>query len=277
MSRFPTGESVLARVVRVVEAFGLDDRTLTVTDIARRSGLHVATASRLIEELVGSGWLERQGRQVRIGVRLWEVVSRASPTVGIRDAAMPFMKDIHTVSGHHTQLGVMEGDEVLFVEQLTAPGAAVNFSRVAGRLPLHASSSGLVLLAHSPPAQQERVIGEPLAVFTDRTLRTGRELRAALAEVRRQDYAFCAGHIYPDTAGIAVPLRNSDRKVVATLSVIVPNDDAARLLIPALQAAGRGISRVMAAPLPTADDRESTSSLSIIENAVADVAQPRRL
>lgn len=247
MPRVATGESVLARGVRVIESFGLDDRSLTVTDIARRSGLHIATASRLIEELVGTGWLEREGRRVRIGVRLWEVVSRASSTVGLRQAAMPFMEDLHAVIGHHTQLGVMEGGEVLFVERLTAPGAAVNYSRIAGRLPLHASSSGLVLLAHSSQEQQERAIGVPLKVFTDRTVRTGRELRTILADVRRQGFAFCAGHIYPETTGIAVPVRNADQIVVAALSVIVPNDDAARSLIPALQAAGRGITRVMSA------------------------------
>lgn len=248
MSRVPTGESVVARVVRVVEAFGLDDGSLTVTDIARRSGLHVATASRLIEELVGSGWLEREGRRVRIGVRLWEVVSRASPTVGLREAAMPFMEDLHAVIGHHTQLGVMEGDEVLFVERLTAPGAAINFTRIAGRLPLHASSSGLVLLAHSSHRAQERVIGGPLEGFTDRTLSTGRALRSALADVRREGYAFCPGHIHPSTTGIAVPVRNSSQSVVAALSIIVPNDETARSLIPAVLAAGRGISRVMTGP-----------------------------
>ena len=248
MSRVPTGESVTARVMRVVEAFGLDDGSLTVTDIARRSGLHVATASRLIDELVGSGWLERDGRRVRIGVRLWEVVSRASPTVGLREAAMPFMEDLHAVIGHHTQLGVMDGGEVLFIERLTAPGAAVNFTRIAGRLPLHASSSGLVLLAHSSVEEQERVIGEPLTVFTDRTVSTGRALREKLAEVRKQGYAYCAGHLHPSTTGIAVPVRTPAQSVVAALSVVVPNDATARSLIPALQAAGRGISRVLAHP-----------------------------
>jgi DNA-binding IclR family transcriptional regulator len=246
VSRVPTGESVVARVVRVVEAFGLDDGSLTVTDIARRSRLHVATASRLIEELVGSGWLEREDRRVRVGVRLWEVASRASPTVGLREAAMPFMEDLHAVIGHHTQLGVMDGGEVLFIERLTAPGAAVNFTRIAGRLPLHASSSGLVLLAHSSREKQERVVGEPLTLFTDRTLSTGRALREELAEVRKQGYAFCAGHIHPSTTGIAVPVRASAQAVVAALSVVVPNDAAAHALIPALQAAGRGISRVLA-------------------------------
>lgn len=245
MSRFSTGESVLERVVRIVESFGLDDRTLTVGEIARRSGLHVATASRLIEELVKAGWLERDERQIRVGVRLWEVASRASPTVGLREAAMPFMEDLHAVTGHHTQLGVLESDEVLFVERLSSPGAVVNYSRIAGRLPLYASSSGLVLLAHASTALQEKIINGPMTAYTTETLHTSRRLRTALAEIRRQQYALCAGHIYRETTGIAVPVRNADDAVVAAVSVIVPNDDNARTLIPLLQAAGRGISRVM--------------------------------
>lgn len=245
MARVHTGESVLARAARVVEAFGIDDASLTVSEIARRADLHIATASRIIEELVRCGWLERDGRQVRVGVRLWEISSRSSPTVNLREAARPFMEDLHAVVDQHTQLAVREGTEVLFLERLTARGAAVNFTRIAGRLPIHASSSGLVLLAHSPLDVQEQVMNAPLRVFTDRTISTPKDLRAELARVRRQGYALCAGHIHPGTTGIAVPIRGAQDRVVAALAVIVPNDDTAYTQIPALQAAARGISRVI--------------------------------
>ena len=133
---------MLSRVVRIFETFESDAPALRVSDIARRAGLHVATASRLIDELVGHGWLRRDSdRKIRIGVRLWELASRASTTLGLREAAMPFMEDLHAVVGHHTQLGVLEDREVLFIERLSAPGAVINITRVAGRLPLHVSSS----------------------------------------------------------------------------------------------------------------------------------------
>ena len=240
---------MLSRAVRIVEAFGPGDTSLTVTEIARRSGLHIATASRLVEELSTFGWLERdEDRKVRIGVRMWEAVSRASPTLGLREAAMPVMEDLHAIIGQHIQLGVMEGDDVLFVERLTAPGAVVNYTRVAGRLPLHASSSGLLLLAHAPPAQQERIIAQTLKVFTKWTISTPSQLRAALAEVRQQGYAFLAGHIHPDATGIAVPVRNPAGKVEAALAAVVPNEVAARSRIAVLQAASSAVSRAMEYP-----------------------------
>jgi DNA-binding IclR family transcriptional regulator len=245
MARSPSGESVLTRAVRILDAFTPDEPALPVSVIARRSGLPVATASRLIAELVGHGLLAREpDRRIRVGVRLWELGQRASPTLGLREAAMPFLADLHDVVGHHIQLGVLEGDEVLFVERLSAPGAVINYTRIAGRLPLHASSSGLVLLAHSPGELQERVLAAPLARYTANTITDPGRLRATLAGIRREGYVLCAGHIHPEATGIAVPVR-SDTHVVAAVAAIVPNDEHARAAVPALRAAARGIGRLL--------------------------------
>ena len=173
MARSSSGESVLERTVRIFEAFAPGDTALQVSEIARRAGLPLATASRLGAELVQRGLLARDAdRRVRIGVRMWELALRASPTLSLREAAMPFLEDLHAVVGHHAQLGVLDGAEVLFVERLSAPGAVINYTRIAGRLPLHASSSGLVLLAHAPHELQEQLLAGPLVRYTATTITT---------------------------------------------------------------------------------------------------------
>jgi DNA-binding IclR family transcriptional regulator len=158
---------------------------------------------------------------------------------------MPFMEDLHAVIGHHTQLGVLDGREVLFVERLSMPDAVINLTRIAGRLPLHASSSGLVLLAHAPAGLQEDVLAGDLAAYTPDTVVDPRRLRAVLADVRRGGVAFCPGHIDERATGIAVPVRGAGGTVIASLSVVVPNDGNARAQIPALKAAARGIARAV--------------------------------
>ncbi|MCX4647556.1 MULTISPECIES: IclR family transcriptional regulator [unclassified Streptomyces] len=248
--RTQNGESVLARAVRIFEAFTPEEPALTVSEISRRTGLHVATASRLVAELVSHDFLARDGdRRVRIGMRMWELVTRASPAVSLRDAAMPFMEGVHDVVGHHVQLGVLDGDEVLFLERLSAPGAVINYTRIAGRLPLHASSSGLVLLAHGPADLRERVLSEPLHRYTSNTPTTPARLRAILADIRQQGFACCPGYVHPDAFGIAAPVRDSGGTVVATLSVIVPNEDGATSVVPVVRTAARGISHALGAPL----------------------------
>jgi DNA-binding IclR family transcriptional regulator len=161
---------------------------------------------------------------------------------------MPFMEDAHAVIGHHVQLGLLDGDEVIFAERLTAPGAVINYSRVAGRLPLHVSSSGLVLLAHGSRELQERVLAGPLISYTTNTISSAGELRAVLAEVRRQGFASCPGHVHENALGIAVPVRGGDSAVIAALSAIVPVNADGRAVTGALAAAARGLSRTLAGP-----------------------------
>ncbi|MFK0113324.1 IclR family transcriptional regulator [Streptomyces sp. NPDC091217] len=244
--RTQNGESVLARAVRIFEAFTPEESALTVSDIARCTGLHVATASRLVAELVTYGFLARDAdRRVRIGVRLWELATRASPTLSLRNAAMPFMEGLHDIVGHHVQLGVLDGDDVLTVERLTAPGAVVNYARIAGRIQVHASSSGLVLLAHGPADLRERVLDTSLHRYTPNTPATAARLRAELAEVRRQGYAYCPGYIHLDALAVAAPVRDARGEVVAALAVIVPNEAGAISLVPVVRTAARGISRAL--------------------------------
>ena len=137
---------------------------------------------------------------------------------------------------------------MLFIERLTARDAVINYTRIAGRLPLHISSSGHILLAYGPPDLQERVLGRPLVRYTANTITTPEALRAALAETRRRGYTVLPGHVHEDAAGVAVPVRNALNDVVAALSVIVPNDRRAQAHVPVLLAAARGLSRSLTTP-----------------------------
>jgi DNA-binding IclR family transcriptional regulator len=262
--RTATGESSIARAVRIFAAFTPDETSLRVSEIARRTGLHVATASRLVAELTAQGLLERgPDNDVRVGVRMWELASRASPTLSLRDAAMPYLEDVHAVVGHHAQLGVRDGDDVLFVERLSARDAVINYSRIAGRLPLHISSSGHVLLAFGPPALQDRILGRILERYTDDTITTRDALRAALAETCRRGFALLPGHVHEEATGVAVPVRNALNEVVAALSVIVPNDGRAQAHVPVLTAAARGVSRALSGRPPVGPPgRPSTGTRS---------------
>lgn len=248
MARSASGESVLSRAVRIFEAFDADDPALSVSDLARRTGLPIATTSRLVNELLSYGWLRRDAdRRIRIGVRMWELVSRASPTLGLREVAMPYMQDLHAVIGNHVQLAVLQDSEVLYIERLSAPRSVRILSRYAGRLPLHVSAPGLVLLANGPVELQESILTGPLARFTPHTVTDPSALRALLSEIRRTGMAFCPGYLDATTTSIAAPVQASRGRVVAALTALVANDEAARGVAPAVQATARSISRALGA------------------------------
>lgn len=244
-------EGMIGRVVRILGTFDSERTVQTASEISRRSGLPMSTTHRVVADLRANGLLEGDERGgVRIGMRLWELTTRGSRALRLREVALPHMGDVQRAVRQHTQLGVLEDDEVLFLERLSHPAATSNITRIAGRLPLHASSSGLVLLAHGDSDLLDRVLARPLTTFTADTPADEPALRRKLSEVRRLGHAVAEGYIEPETAGLAVPVR-AGRSVVAAISVVVPRDT--RYEVPALAAlrsAAEGIAADLATPAP---------------------------
>src|SRR5690606_5290910 len=129
------------------------------------------TAHRLVGELADWGALEREpDGGYRIGLRLWEVATLAPRGIGVREAALPFLEDLYEATHENVHLAVLDGTEALYLERISGRGAVPVISRVGGRLPLHATGVGLVLLAFAPRDVQERVLAGDLRRFTTRTV-----------------------------------------------------------------------------------------------------------
>lgn len=224
MANSRSGDSVIERLVRVLGTFERGREAQSAVEISRRAGLPASTGHRLVSDLAAAGLLEREedGRY-RVGVRLWELATRGSRALGLREAAIPAMERVQARIRQHTQLAVLEDDETLFLERLSHPEAVANIAQIAGRLPSHASSSGLVLLAAARPALVERVLAGPLPALTPETITDPAALRRKLAEVRRLGYAVSPGSVEQVSTGVAVPVRDG-RAVVAALGVVLPRD-----------------------------------------------------
>jgi DNA-binding IclR family transcriptional regulator len=246
-----TGRSVTSKVLGLLEAFTPATPALTLSELARRSGVSLPTAHRRVAELLEWGALERgaDGRY-RIGLRLWEVASLAPRGLGLREQAMPFLEDLYEVTHENVQLAVREDLEVVYVERIAGRSAVRVLTRVGGRFAMHATGVGLVLLAHAPAEVQEDVLGGPLRSYTEETITDPRRLRRLLADVRRRGYAVSSRQVTMDAVSIAAPILGPERTVVASVSLVVQADTARpRTLAPVVQAAARGISRALGAQL----------------------------
>src|SRR6478752_1509565 len=191
MANSRTGDSVVDRVVRLIEACPEGSASLQLSDLADRAGLPLTTAHRLVRQLAGHGLVEMGGGgSVRLGLRLWALVKRNSPRLALRQAVMLVMEDIQQVLNQNVNLAVLDGWEALFVERLSRRGSVANRAQIAGRMPVHLSSAGLALMAHQPAAVQ----AEYLAQFADPAGKVGSdEVRALLAEAANQGFAELAG------------------------------------------------------------------------------------
>lgn len=237
------------RLLAVLDAFGPDSLALSLSDIARRSGLSLSTAHRLVRELAGWGALERDAAgRYAIGVRLLELAALAPRGLALREAAFPALDELHHRTRGNVHLGVLDGTKVVYVEAIRACATRPTSGRAGDRLPAHASGIGLVLLAYAPAEFQERVLGGPLERLTPLTVTDPAELRRRLDQVRRQGYAVATGQITLPDIVVAVPVRDPAGDVIAAVSVVLETARARpRVLAGLLERAAAEITRRMAA------------------------------
>lgn len=254
--------TVASRLFRILETFSPRRPAQTLSAISRNSGLSLTTTHRLVGELAQWGALERaEDGSYRIGLRIYELAALTPRATLLREVAMPFLGDLYEATRQNVQLGVLDGREVVYVERISGRAAVPVVSRVGGRLPLHATGVGLVLLAHAARELQEDVLGDVLLRFTERTIRDPERLRRVLADVRKQGFAISDRQIELTTLSVAAPVHDETDAVVASLSVVVPAGHADPMsLVPAVRAAARGLSRALGSPravsLPDSARRE---------------------
>jgi DNA-binding IclR family transcriptional regulator len=215
----------------VLDAFDAWNPFLTLTQISEASGMPLSTTHRLVMELVREGLLEEfPDKTYRLGLRLWELASRTPGALGLRELARPWLTAVHKQVGQHAQLAVLSGLDVLFIDRLSAPDAVVNATLIGGRVPLHASSSGLVLLAGAKNSSLvDRVVRQGIRPLTPNGIQSEAELRARLRQVCADGFAVTDGFVYRDTRGIAVPITGPLGDVHAAMGVVVPHTTSSPL------------------------------------------------
>lgn len=240
--------SVAAKVCAVLDAIGAEPAGLNATEVGRRTGMPLSTAHRLVQTLAAWGGLERQADgRYRAGLRLWEVAASAPRAGGLRDVARPFLEDLYEATQQTVQLAVRDGGAAVVVEHFATRGAVPTAARIGGRLPLHASGVGQVLLAYAPAVEQDAVLAGSLERYTDRTVTAPSELRRVLAEIRRVGVAVAVSTMPLPALAVAAPVAGPGGQVVAAVSVVVPTGgDAAAVYVPAVIATARGVSRQLA-------------------------------
>jgi len=239
------GRSVSSRLLEVLFAFGPGHSRLTLAGLARRTGMPKATVRRLTLELVRAGALTMASDGVlTVGTRLWQLGTLAPLTEPLRTVAQPFMEDLYTALRQHVQLAVLEGREAVIVERLSMPGAVGLMSQVGGRLPLHGSAVGKVLLAYGESALFDALAERGFDRFTPQTTTDPVRLRRELADCRRTGTAIVREELTPRADSVATRITDADGQVVAALSVVVRSGSVAlRAVTPSVVASGLGISR----------------------------------
>lgn len=235
--------SVTSRALALLGTFDPEHSVQSLSSMARRAGLPVATAHRLAGELVAWGGLEKVNAEYRVGQRIWRLGLLAPAQQNIAEVAAPFMQDVLFVTHNVVNLFILDGEEVLLVERMSGTGAGQPFRRVGARLPLHASAAGKIMLAYGAKDLFSSAV-QRLEPHAPRTITHPGLLAAEIDRVRTNGYATTEEEAGPDNYGLAVPVFLPNKQVVAALGIVTRGRPApVGTVVPVLNIAARGIAR----------------------------------
>ncbi len=238
------GVSVASRVLALLGAFDGEHRSQTLSQLAQRAGLPLATAHRLVAELADWGALVRlpSGDYV-VGRRLWDLGLLAPVQSGMRELASPFLQDLYGATLATVHLAIRDAGKALYLDRISGHASVPVVSQVGARLPLHATGVGKVLLAYAPADVQADVLAN-LTRVTPYTVTQPERMREQLRAIRRDGFALTMEEMSLGACSVAVPVRVQDGTVAAALGIVVARLSGDRpSVLPALQVAAQGIGR----------------------------------
>ncbi|MBF6451176.1 IclR family transcriptional regulator [Nocardia elegans] len=142
-----TPSNILDRLTLVLDAF--DGReSLGLTDIVNRTGLPRSSAHRMLDRLVRLRWLQRQGRNYSLGIRLVELGSLAVHQDRVHAASGEHLHHLYRATGMVVHLAILDGEDVVYLDKIGGRLAAQVPTRVGGRLPAARTALGRALLAY---------------------------------------------------------------------------------------------------------------------------------
>ncbi|MFR9792339.1 IclR family transcriptional regulator [Streptomyces sp. MB22_4] len=238
------------RAVSVLEILAREGEA-GVTEIAAELDVHKSTAFRLLGVLENRGLVAqaRDRGKYCLGAGVLRLAGAAAVRLDISQEGVPVCREVADELGETVNVAVLDEDAAVNIMQArgTASVAAQNW--LGRRTPLHATSSGKVLLAHLPAARREGLLARPLHRFTERTATDAAVLRTELATVVEQGYGVTVEELEPGLAAVAAPVRAHDGEVIAAISVSGPvyrlNPDRLPEVARRTVAAGRELSRRM--------------------------------
>lgn len=216
--------------------------------VALASGLHPSTAHRILGAMVHSGFVQRgEGGTYRLGIRLLELGNVVKSRLSLRDTAMPFMLKLHIETGESVNLGVRDGDEMVYVDRTSSGRAAVRVVHIVGaRASLHTAASGkLFLLEDGSAAVRAYAERTSLPSSTPASITELARLQRELVEVAREGVAYDLDEVEMGVRCIAAGIRDDNGELIAGLSLSTPSERFRLEWAPLVRNAARDISRAL--------------------------------
>lgn len=212
----------LDRALRILDLFDEQTTELRITDMSQSLQLHKSTLHSLLKTLQMHGYIDQDEEtgKYRLGLKLAERGQVVLQTMDIRTVARRTLSELSRETGQTTHLVMRDGREGVYIDKVEGEKAAIRYSRIGRRVPLHTSAVGKVLVAFLPERDREALLADYVFVRQTPESITDREAFAAEIErVQRDGYARDMEENEPGVRCVAAPIFDHAGKVMAAISM----------------------------------------------------------
>ncbi len=235
------GAQALRRGLSILDIVADSERALRFGEIADQAGLAKGTAHRMLATLVEAGLLrtDERNQTYRLGFRLFEMAHRVWGELDLRSAAEPELERLRDLAGEAVRLAVLEGQEVLYVDQREAAQPVRLSNGVGARAAVHASGAGKAIMAHLEPQIRQQLLSSlRLTRFTPNTIVERDEFSQQLDLTKARGYAISLEEQHLGVSSVAAPILDHRARAIGAVVIVGPSF---RLGVERLHALGREV------------------------------------
>ncbi|MGG1639194.1 IclR family transcriptional regulator [Paenibacillus sp. FSL K6-3182] len=213
----------LDRALKIIDLFDEQHMEYKLSEISSEMDLHKSTVHSLLKTLQIHDYItqDEQTGKYRLGMRFVEKGQLLLNHFDIREIARPHLRALSATTGQTTHLVIMDdGKEGIYIDKVEGHKAAIRYSRIGRRIPLHSSAVGKVLAAFRSIKDQVQIAeGHTFVKLTDKTIDSPEAFLKELEQVRKQGYAIDNEENEPGVRCAAAPIYNHNGQVIAAMSI----------------------------------------------------------
>jgi DNA-binding IclR family transcriptional regulator len=212
------------RALSVLEILGARGEA-GVTEIAAELGVHKSTAFRLVAVLESRGFVEQLADRgkYRLGFGIVRLAGATAAHMDLAQEGRRTCEELAVHLGETVNIAILDGDGAVNIAEVRGTSAISSHNWVGQRTPLHATSSGKVLLAFAPEPVRASFLRPPLERYTDATVTDVDELERELDGIVQRGWASTVEEYEVGLSALAAPVRDAEGRVVAAVSVSGPS------------------------------------------------------
>lgn len=213
------------KAFRILRILGQEEHPLGVVEIARRLDLHKSSVSRLLATLERHGFVSRDRITERfvVGLALVTLVGDALRRSDLRRIAREVLERLQAATMETVNLAIPVAGGPINIDKIASQHYIRDIGWIGRQAPFHCTATGKALVAWHTPAERKALIRSPLARHTPKTICNWPDLEREFAKIRSRGYALGLEELEPGLVAVAAPIRDYERKVVASVSVSGPS------------------------------------------------------